>query len=65
MSEDAEGQEKQPRKKKKFLGRLLRLAVLAGIGVFIAKKVKSRSAPPEGLWREGISGDGQASGDRH
>ena len=65
MSEEAAPSPKSRRSRRKLVARLLRLALIAGAGVWIAKKVKHRSGPAEGVWREGLSGNGQASGDRH
>ncbi|MGH2717382.1 MAG: hypothetical protein ACRDJU_02230 [Actinomycetota bacterium] len=64
MSEEAVASPKRRRSRRKLVVRLLRLAVVAGAGVWIAKKVKQRSSPAEGLWREGLSGNGHASADR-
>ena len=44
--------------------RLLRLSAVAALGMWLARRRRSRTVPPEGLWREGISGDGLTSGDR-
>lgn len=62
-----EVQQPKARSKARLVLRLLRLGALVGIGVVVAKKIKSRSSPsgpPEGLWREGLSGNGDASGKR-
>ncbi|HWD08391.1 MAG TPA: hypothetical protein VHA57_04770 [Actinomycetota bacterium] len=63
MSEEAATKPKRRRSRRKLVARLLRLALVAGAGVWIAKKVKQRSSPAEGLWREGLSGNGQAAAD--
>jgi len=49
---------------RRLVVRLLRLSAVAALGVWVARRRRSRSAPPEGLWREGISGDGVTPGDR-
>jgi len=49
----------------RLLVRLLRIGALAALGVWIARLTRSRSAPPEGRWIEGISGNGLVSGNRH
>jgi hypothetical protein len=49
---------------RRIVVRLIRLSAVAALGVWIARRTRSRSSPPEGLWHEGVSGDGLASGDR-
>ncbi len=49
---------------KRLVIRLLRLTAVAALGVWIARRTRSRSEPPEGRWLEGISGNGLVSGDR-
>lgn len=53
MSEETEG-----KKSHRWIKRLLRLGVLGAVGMVVAKRLKSRSAPSEGLWREGTPRDG-------
>ena len=50
---------------KRLAIRLLRIGALAALGVWIARRSRTRSAPPEGRWIEGISGNGLVSGNRH
>lgn len=64
MSDESAASPKSRRSRRKLIARLLRLALVTGAGIWIAKKVKQRSAPAEGLWREGLSGNGRASADR-
>lgn len=65
MSEEVEGAGKEHKgRSRRRIVRLVRLAVAVGVGVFIVQKMKARSRPPEGLWREGISGNGLASSER-
>jgi hypothetical protein len=64
MTDDAEAPAKPRKRRRKLVGRLVRLAIMAAAGVLIAKQLKQRSAPAEGLWSEGLSGNGQGSGDR-
>jgi hypothetical protein len=49
---------------KRIIVRLLRLSVVAAVGLWVARRQRSRQAPPEGHWQEGISGNGVVSGDR-
>lgn len=58
------GDQTEAAKPRRWIRRLLRLGVVAGAGIFLVKKVKSRSAPSEGLWREGTPRDGRNSGNR-
>lgn len=55
---------RKPRRRRRWLFRLLRVGAVAALAVWVGKQVKSRSNPPEGLWREGISGNGSAT-NRH
>jgi len=50
---------------KRLAVRLLRIGALAALGVWIARRTRTRSAPPEGRWIEGISSNGLVSGNRH
>jgi hypothetical protein len=49
---------------KRIIVRLLRVSVVAAVGIWVARRQRSRQAPPEGFWQEGISGNGVVSGDR-
>ena len=49
---------------KRIIVRLLRVSVVAAVGIWVARRQRSRQAPPEGHWQEGISGNGVVSGDR-
>jgi len=64
MSEEQGEAKKQRRPARRWIVRLLRLGAVAALGFWVAKQVKSRSNPPEGLWREGISGNGSAANRR-
>ncbi|HEU5003635.1 MAG TPA: hypothetical protein VFW71_12790 [Actinomycetota bacterium] len=64
MTEEQAVSKKRRRPARRWIVRLVRLGAIAALGVWVAKQVKSRSNPPEGLWREGISGNG-SNANRH
>jgi hypothetical protein len=49
---------------KRIIVRLLRVAAVAALGVWAARRMRTRTAAPEGVWHEGISGNGVVSGHR-
>jgi hypothetical protein len=49
---------------KRIIVRLLRVSAVAAVGIWVVRRQRSRQAPPEGQWQEGISGNGVVSGDR-
>ena len=51
------GDGEEPKGGHKVLRRVIRLALVAAAVGWIVKKLKGRSTPAEGLWRDGISGD--------
>ncbi|GAC1376030.1 MAG: hypothetical protein NVSMB32_18730 [Actinomycetota bacterium] len=59
------GEQTAERKRRGMVSKLVRLSAVAGLGVLLIKKKRSRSAPAEGLWRDGFAPGGTSSGQRH